>query len=527
MNETTVTAIALKETPPTVAPREPDRAEGRRGGDHPPMGELAVLPVFFALSGKRVILAGATERAVWKAELLHATGAALDVYAAAPCQPMRDLARQCPRLTLHERAWSAADLNGAAIVLLDTLDDAEAEAFRAAARGAGVPMNAIDNPAFCDFQFGAIVNRSPLVIGISTHGTAPVFGQAIRGRLETLLPASLQAWARAARAWRERVVPLRLPFHARRAFWEQFSRRALGVDDRPPDETDFSAFLERATRVAHDHAGPAADKGRVTLVGAGPGDPDLVTLKGLRALQGADVVLYDNLVAPDIVDMARREALKIDVGKRGYRPSCKQDDIIALMVTHAREGKRVVRLKGGDPMIFGRAKEEIDGCLAAGIPTEIVPGVTAALGAAAAMQVSLTERTVARRLQFITAHAKDGRLPEDIDWRALCDPNATTIVYMGVRTMDALVERLLAFGLASDTAAMLVESATHADERRIAGSIGAMPALAREAKPTGPCLLMIGQVFGMEGRETVAERDAKHRSNRVLKPAELDHIAQR
>ena len=472
---------------------EPARRAARgsqRADGHAPMGDLAVLPVFFALAGKRVVLAGATERAVWKAELLHATGAAVDIYAAEPCHEMHDLLRLCPRLKLHQRGWASEDLRGAAIVLLDTLDDDEAKAFRAAAATAGVPMNAIDNPAFCDFQFGAIVNRSPLVIGISTHGTAPVFGQTIRGRLESLLPLSLKTWAEAARTWRERVVPLKLPFHGRRRFWELFSERALRADDRPPAESDFRAFLDEATQ-------SAASSGRVTLVGAGPGDPDLITLKALRALQGADIVLYDKLVAPAVVDMARREAQKIDVGKRGYLPSCKQDEITALMVRLASEGKHVVRLKGGDPMIFGRANEELEGLAEAGIPVIVVPGVTAALGAAASLKTSLTERSSARRLQFVTAHAKDGRLPQDIDWRALCDPNASTVVYMGVRTMDHLVAKLVDHGLEPSTPAILIERATCHDERRIAGAIADMPALTHAADPHGPCLLMIGSVFAM------------------------------
>ncbi len=458
------------------------------GDGRAPMGELAVLPVFFALAGKRVVLAGASERAVWKAELLHATGAALDVVAAEPCQAMRDLLALCPRARLVEREWERDDLRGAAIALVDAYTDEEAAAFQAAARMAGVAMNAIDNPAFCDFQFGAMVNRSPLVIGISTHGTAPVFGQAIRARIETLLPAGIQAWAEAARRWRARVVPLEMPFHARRRFWERFSRRALATDDAPREE-DFQACLAGAQHEAEQ------GRGQVTLVGAGPGDPDLVTLKALRALQGADVVLYDNLVAPEIVDMARREAEKIDVGKRGYRPSCKQDEITAMMVRLGLAGKKVVRLKGGDPMVFGRANEEIAGLVAAGVPVDVVPGVTAALGAAAAMQVSLTERDVARRLQFVTAHAKDGRLPEDIDWPALSDARAATVVYMGIKTMDALVAKLLAHGLDAATPAVLVERATQVLERRFVGTVASMPSIAAAAAPDGPCLLMIGRNF--------------------------------
>lgn len=469
------------------------------------MAPLSVLPVFFRLDGRRAVLAGATARAVWKAELLAATGAALDVYAAAPCPEMRGLVAAQPRLRLVERAWAPADLAGAAIALVDTEDDDEAARFRDAARAAGAPMNAIDRPAFCDFQFGAIVNRSPLVLGISTDGAAPVFGQAIRGRLETLLPRRLAAWAAAAKRWRARLEPLRLPFHARRRFWEDFSARALGEGDAPPADADFDAILAAA---GTDGAAPARGEGRVTLVGAGPGDPDLVTLRALRALQGADVVLYDKLVAPEVVAMARREARKVDVGKRGYRPSCKQDEITAMMVALAHEGKHVVRLKGGDPMIFGRATEEIDGCLAAGIAVDVVPGVTAALGAAASLKTSLTERSVARRLQLITAHAKDGRLPDDIDWRALADPHAASVVYMGVRTMPALVERLLAHGLAPDTPALLVERATQVDERRWAGTIARMPALAADAAPTGPCLLMIGLAFARAAAAAEAARVA-------------------
>jgi uroporphyrin-III C-methyltransferase/precorrin-2 dehydrogenase/sirohydrochlorin ferrochelatase len=466
------------------------------------MQELAVLPVFFALQGKRAVLAGASPRAVWKAELLHAAGAALEVIAPEPCAEMRALVAQCPGVRLIERGWVPQDLHGAALALVDAQNDGEAAAFRDAAKTAGVVMNAIDAPAFCDFQFGAIVNRSPLVIGISTHGTAPVFGQAIRARLEMLLPARLQDWARAARRWRARLNPMHLSFQSRRAFWERFSQAALGPVDSPPDDVHFDMFLREAAPER------ATSSGRVYLVGAGPGDPDLVTLKAVRALQGADIVLFDNLVAPEIVAMARREAQKIDVGKRGYRPSCKQEDITQMMVDFGLEGKTVVRLKGGDPMIFGRANEEIAALHAAGVPVEVIPGVTAALGAAASLQVSLTERDIARRLQFITAHARDGRLPEDIDWRALCDPHAATVVYMGVRTMEALVARLLDTGIDPETPAVLVERATQPNERRIAGSIAAMPALTGAAKPGGPCLLMIGQVFAGAATSSAAVAEA-------------------
>ena len=272
-------------------------------------------------------------------------------------------------------------------------------------------------------------------------------------------------------------------------FWELFSGRALAAR-RAPQDADLAALLDEAG------AGTAAaTRGSVALVGAGPGDPELLTLKALRVLQSADVILYDDLVAPAIVEMARREAEKIPVGKRGYRPSCRQDHIVSQLVALASQGKRVVRLKGGDPMIFGRANEEIAALRAAGIPVEVVPGVTAALGAAAMLQVSLTEREKARRLQFITAHAHDGQLPEDFDWRALCDPRASTVVYMGVKTLEPLAQQLLANGMDPATPALLVERATCPDERRISGTIGTLGAKVAAAGPSGPCVILIGEAF--------------------------------
>jgi uroporphyrin-III C-methyltransferase/precorrin-2 dehydrogenase/sirohydrochlorin ferrochelatase len=283
------------------------------------------------------------------------------------------------------------------------------------------------------------------------------------------------------------VQELELEFRERRRFWEAFTREALTRPSDPPTAETRQALLDGIRE-------PSTDKalGRVLLVGAGPGDPELLTLKAVRVLQSADVVLFDDLVSPDIVNMARREATRITVGKRGHKPSCGQDEISALLVSLARQGKKVVRLKGGDPAIFGRANEEIEALRAAGIPFEIVPGVTAASGAAAAAGVSLTERDLARRVQFITAHTKEGRLPDDLDWGAMADERATTAVYMGVRTLPLLVERLLATGMASDTPALFIESATRGDQRIIAAPIAELPARVAEAAPTGPSLVLIG-----------------------------------
>src|SRR5215216_894015 len=398
----------------------------------PGMEALARLPVFFSLTGKRGVLAGGSPAAAWKAELLSAAGAEVDVLAAELSAEMLTLAAEPPAgaIVIHLRAWEAQDFVGAAIAVGAFESDGEAEDFATAARAAGVPVNVIDKPAFCDFSFGSIVNRSPLVIGVSTDGVAPVFAQAIRAKIEALIPRGFAYWVEAARRWRSAVKASGLSFAGRRKFWQHFTAHALARPNEEPAQSDFEALLALTRQ-----PGAAVEQGSVTLVGAGPGDPELLTLRAVRALQSADVILIDDLVAPQVLDFARREAKKMMVGKAGHGPACKQSEINELMVKLATSGKRVVRLKGGDPMIFGRAGEEIAACRAAGIPVEVVPGISAAQGAASRLLVSLTHRAEARRVQYVTGHDRDGKLPADIDWRALADPAATTIVYMPKKTL--------------------------------------------------------------------------------------------
>ncbi len=452
------------------------------------MGALSRLPAFFALENKRAVVVGGSRAAAWKAELLSAAGAHVDVIAPQPSEEMLALAVAAPvgPVAVHERRWASDDLAGAAIAVADCADDAEAGQFAAAARAAGVPVNVIDRPAFCDFAFGAIVNRSPLVIGISTDGAAPVFGQAIRAKIEALIPQGFARWAEAARAWRPRVQALALPFRDRRNFWERFTDRAVAAPDKAPTRADLETLLKPTE---------APEAGSIILVGAGPGDPELLTLRALRALQSADVILFDNLVSPAVLDFARREARKMLVGKAGRAPSCRQDEINALMISLAKAGRRVVRLKGGDPMIFGRADEEIAACRAAGIAVAVVPGVTAAQGVASRLTVSLTRRAEARRVQYITGHDRNGQLPDDVDWASIVDPAVTTIVYMPTKTLPDLVGKALAAGLDPAMPAVAVASATRNDERVIAGSIVDLPGRLAAEAPSGPVVVMIGRVF--------------------------------
>ncbi len=457
---------------------------------------LSVLPVFLKLRDKRVLVAGEGAGAAWKAELLAASGAHVELMAHEPSAELAEIIAASPGIRHHARGWQPSDLTGCALAIADVETEDEAEAFVAAARAAGVPVNVVDKPPFCDFQFGGIVNRSPLVVGISTDGAAPVFGQAVRTRIETVLPAGFQRWAEAARAWRPFVQALALPFQARRRVWEHFSRVALAKPNEAPTEADRDAFIAQARREE------APTGGSVVLVGAGPGDPELLTLKAIRALQSADVIMHDDLVSDAILDFARREAKRMIVGKRGGRPSCKQGDINDTMVALAKAGKRVIRLKGGDPMVFGRAGEEIAACRAAGVPVEIVPGVTAALGAAASIEASLTHRDHARRLQFITAHAKDGKLPRDLDFRALADPAATTAIYMGKAVLAEFTEKAVAAGLDPETPVIMVEYATRSEQRVFRATVATMAARLADETVEGPCVTLIGKAL-VEAREGV------------------------
>ena len=461
------------------------------------MGALARLPLFFALAGKHAIVAGGAA-ALWKAELLAAAGATVRFFTE---EPDRHLALpndgDLPgHIEILHRAWTERDFQGTVLAVCAFDDERTIERFAGFAHAAGALVNAVDQPAYCDFTFGAIVNRSPLVVGISTDGTAPALAVAIRTRLDAMIPAGLARWTQTARTWRARLSHVSRA--QRQRFWSAFARLAMAYPDRDPAEADFTALLQ-----GDAGAGAATAIGSVTIVGAGPGDPELLTLRALRALQSADVILIDDLVSPEILDFARREAKRMLVGKTGHRPSCKQDEINALMVKLAHRGKRVVRLKGGDPLIFARLGEELAACRAVGIPVEVVPGISAAQGAASRLGISLTHRKLARRLQYVTGHAANGRLPEDIDWQALADPHATTVIYMPKRTLEELSQRAIAHGLAASTPAMAILRATQPGERLVASTIADLPGALAAEHIDGPLIVIVGHVLD----DCVASRD--------------------
>lgn len=417
---------------------------------------LATLPIFLKLTGKSALLVGKSEGALWKKELLEAAGAIIH----------------------HQETFIDLDFDGKAIAIIDA-DEDEARRFYILAKAAGVPVNCVDKPELCDFSFGGIVNRSPLIVSISTDGAAPVFGQRVREKIEMLLPLSLKKWAEKAVTFRAEFQKTKRPLKERRAFWERFTDAAFKNKEMNYEE------LQK----------PVDKKGHVTLVGAGPGDADLLTVKAIRALQAADIILFDDLVSDAVLELARREALRVNVGKRGGRPSCKQEEINQLLIDYASQGYHVVRLKSGDPMIFGRAGEEITALHTAGYEVSVVPGISAAQGAAASLKVSLTHRDHSKCVQFVTGHAKNGELPDDLSWAAITDPLVTTALYMPRKTLKAFSEKAMQKGLDPNTPAIAICNVSLENEAHVRSTIKDLPTKIIHLDLLSPTLVLIGDAL--------------------------------
>lgn len=456
------------------------------------MAPLAKLPVFFDIAGRSVLVAGSGEAAAWKVELLLAAGAKVTLVSERPHAEMRHLAASyAERAILHERKWCEYDLDGVALAVMATERDEEAAIFAAACRCRKVPVNIIDRPDFCDFQFGAVVNRSPAIVAIGTDGAAPVLAQAIRRRIEALLPVELGGWTALAKGFRERLARMLPDRLDRRRFWEWFADACFS---RPvPADVEPLAAMAAAIGREKDGVGNCG-RGEVILVGAGPGDAGLMTLAGMRALQMADVVIYDRLVTEEVLELCRREARRVLVGKKGHGAACRQEEIDSLIVAEAMAGNIVVRLKGGDPAVFGRTGEEIAACRSHGIPVRIVPGITGASAAAAAFGIPLTHRDHGRRLQFISGHDRNGALPEDIDIDALADRKATTCIYMPMHTLPQLSRRLLARGMSAATPALLARSVGWPEQTFRVTTLGALVSEGCASDVSGPGMVIIGTI---------------------------------
>ncbi len=350
----------------------PNKTSPRRIVRNASIEPLAVLPVFYRLHGESVLVAGGSDAAAWKAELLAAAGATVHVYAAAPGEVLGELlaaAGDSGSYVHHARPWAPDSFSGKSIAICDAGSEAEAQSFHSAGRAAGTPVNVIDKPDHCDFQFGSIVNRSPAVIGISTDGAAPVLGQSIRRRIEAVLPNSLARWADLAKQLRATVARSLQPGPQRRKFWEHFADRAFSGE---PSCDAFAELIGVSSAIARSSSLPA---GRVTFIGAGPGDPELLTLKAVRCLQSADVILFDDIVSADVLELARREARRIAVNSLAGSQIRHCEDIVAMMSPLAQSGKNIVRLIAGDPKASRNADREIVRLKAGNIAISIVPAV--------------------------------------------------------------------------------------------------------------------------------------------------------
>jgi uroporphyrin-III C-methyltransferase/precorrin-2 dehydrogenase/sirohydrochlorin ferrochelatase len=457
---------------------------------------MSSFPIFVELGGVAPLVVGGGELAAAKVRLLLKRAQRVAV---AADRLVPELAALEAKGTIERlEAGPGVDrIRGRPLVISATGDGEEDARVSALARSLGVPVNVPDRPELCSFILGAIVDRGAVTVAIGTEGAAPVLATRLRAILERELHPRLGRLAQVAASYRD-AVARRLPAGAaRRAFWERVFGGPAGqaiLDGREADGHELISGLlddpNRQTRIA----------GRVILIGAGPGDPELLTLKAVRALKSADAILYDNLIGEGVLDHARREATLISVGKGKGRHSRSQGEINALMVALAREGKTVVRLKGGDPFIFGRGGEEVETLRASGIPVEVVPGITAATAAAASLKIPLTHRDLSRSVTFISGHAADGAAEFDqVDFRSLGSAGGATLaVYMGVSTAQALGQQLMAAGWSPATPVIAVERASQGTERRVATSLDVLATETDRLKLAGPAIILVGEVAGLD-----------------------------
>jgi uroporphyrin-III C-methyltransferase/precorrin-2 dehydrogenase/sirohydrochlorin ferrochelatase len=441
-------------------------------------------PIYLSTKGQRIVLSGGGEAALAKLRLLLKTEAKISVFAPTPVPEIAAWA-DAGRLTLHTRALRHGDVLCAKLFYAADEDETEDARTAAIARAEGALVNIVDNLHDSAFITPAIVDRDPVTIAIGTEGAAPVLARAIKADLEERLPTTLGTLARIGKGFRKMADAL--PFgRPRRDFWRDYYFAA-----GPRSVADGKAAVENALNtLLADHQSRAARAGHIAFVGGGPGDPELLTLKARRALDEADVVIYDRLISPEILELARREALMIDVGKEGFGPSTAQETINDLLVEHAQAGAQVVRLKSGDATIFGRLDEEIDAVDAHGIGWHIVPGITSASAAIATIGQSLTKRGRNASVRFLTGHDMKGFA--DHDWAALARPGEVAAIYMGKKSARFIQGRLLMHGADRSTPVTLVENASRADQRIVETTLDRLPTDLNAANLTGPALTFYG-----------------------------------
>ena len=451
-------------------------------------------PIFLDLKNRHCAVIGGGDVASRRVSLLLDAGA--DVTVIAPNVNSSILSAVGGGKVRHiAKEFLPEQLEGSTLVIAATGDASVNRKVSEAAKLRGIPVNVVDQPELCTFIMPAIVDRSPVIIAVSTGGASPVLARHIRARLEALIPAGYGRLANLVSRFRDTVKRRLTQPAQRRRFWEQVLQGRIAELVYSGQDANAAAALEDKIESADNDE---SSLGEIYLVGGGPGDPDLLTFRALHLIQQADVVVYDRLVSAAVLNLVRRDAVRIYAGKERDHHVLPQETINQLLVRLAKEGKRVVRLKGGDPFIFGRGGEEIDTLAAEGIPFQVVPGITAASGCAAYAGIPLTHRDYSQSVVFVTGHLKDGTV--NLNWKALIQPNQTIVVYMGLLGLTTICRELIQHGMPASTKAALVQQGTQPNQRVLVGNLETLPAIVDAAEVKAPTLIIVGEVVQLHGR---------------------------
>ncbi len=462
---------------------------------------MQFLPVFLNVRSQNCLVVGGGEVAYRKAVLLDRAGARLRVVAPTVYESLDQLV-VAGAGELHIRAFKESDLDGVFLVVAATDDEAVNKQVSEMAKSRGLPVNVVDKPDLCSFIVPSIVDRSPVVIAISSGGTSPILTRQLKEKIEILIPASYGRLALLLGKFRERVKSVVTDFKSRTRFWEKLLSGPMPGMVFAGEEVSAWRYIEKQLGESEQFA----VQGEVFLVGAGPGDPDLLTIKALRLMYEADVVLYDRLVSKEIMLKVRPDAEKIHVGKARANHSVPQEQINEMLVRLAKEGKKVLRLKGGDPFIFGRGGEEIDRLAQERIPFQVVPGITAASGCAAYAGIPLTHRDCSQSVRFVTGHLQDGSI--DLDWDSLAKAHQTIVFYMGLVGLEKICESLISHGAEPDLPIALVQQGTTETQLVLRGTLATMPALLRANEVKAPTIIIVGKVVALQAKYSWFRKEA-------------------
>ena len=462
------------------------------------------LPLFFDLKTKPCLLVGGGTVALRKAELLCRAGARVRVVAPKLRESLTEMV-QVHQGEALQQAYSADFLEGMTLVVAATDDPALNQQVHRDAQERGIPVNVVDQPALCDFIFPAIVDRSPLMVAVSSGGNAPVLARLVRARLEALLPQSYAQLGRLMGAFRERVKQRFSRIESRRNYWERVLYGPVAEQLAAGNQAQAEQWMEALLDSSEEQA-----RGEVYLVGAGPGDPDLLTFKALRLMQQADVVLYDRLVSPRVMELCRRDAERIYVGKERDNHAVPQEGINQLLVDLARQGKKVLRLKGGDPFIFGRGGEELEMLAEQQIPFQVVPGITAATACACYAGIPLTHRGYAQSVKFVTGQLKNRS--SELNWPELVQDNQTIVFYMGLHRIGYLASQLIAHGKNPTTPIALVQAGSTPQQKVVTGTLETIEQLLKDNPVKPPSLIIVGEVVKLHQKLAwyQGSEDAEH-----------------